>query len=259
LLRLARRQGTAVGNRHLTVLRRPSDPNSIAEHDLRVADLESNGIAVCEIEDFADLIPLLRSITRRTKPTRLFVAGSGDSLQEWCDRVGQVIAQHPEWQVASLGGDAGWWVTRRVAIQRRSEEQYDPEVLRLYFRRKEGAPPPPMSERIGTAVFSDLDRHPLVDDVIEGCRAVVVIGGGDRTLEEVELALDAGLGVVPIAASGGAAHEAWQASVAPDGDARRKVLGGREAPAGVWDHLADADPFVVVQAASGLLAQAMYS
>jgi DNA protecting protein DprA len=261
LLRLARRQGTASGNQHLAVLRRPSNADEIAEHNLRVHDLETNGVDVCEIGDFADLVPLLLSIKRRTRVERLFISGSGDdAIKPWCDATGVVVARHPTWQVASLGGDAGWWTTRRVGIQRQSLGTYDPEVLRLYFRHKTGEPPPPiLTERIGTAVFSPHDRHPLVDGVIEGCRAMVIIGGGTRTLEEVDIALERGLGVVPIAASGGAARAAWEAALAPDADPRRLLLGGHAASKEMWQKLADADELVVQQAAGLLLEQAMYS
>lgn len=260
LLRLARRQGTAAGNHHLAVLRRPTKPNELALHELRVLDLEGNGVQVCEINEFDQLVPLLRSIKRRTKPSCMFVSGSGenDLVTEWSDRVGTLVASHPTWQVASLGGDAGWLTTRRVGLQRRSAGTYIAEDLKLYFRRREGEPPPPLSERIGTAVFSDSDRHPLVDEVIESCRAMVVVGGGDRATEEINLALNAGLGVVPIAASGGAAHDAWQAATTPGSDPRRLLLGGRPADPAMWAQLDDADHYVAQQAAATLLEQAMY-
>jgi hypothetical protein len=107
-------------------------------------------------------------------------------------------------------------------------------------------------------VFSDSERHPLVDEVIESCRAMVVIGGGDRTAEEIDLALEDGLGVVPIAASGGAAHEAWQAATTAGGDPRRLLLGGRPADPAMWAQLDAADHYVAQQAAATLLEQAMY-
>jgi SIR2-like domain len=260
LLRLARQQGTVGGNAHLAVLRRPTKPEEVAEHDLRVRDLEANGIRVCEIGDFAVLVPLLRSLQRRTRPERLFVSGSGADIQPWCDGAGAIIERFPSWQVASLGGDAGWWTTRRVGLLRQNAGTYDPEMLRLYFRRKTGEPPPDiLTDRIGTAVFSQHDRRPLVDEAIEGCRATLILGGGARTSEEVDLALSRGLGVVPVAASGGAARDAWAAATAPGADPGRLLLGGLPAPLDVWQRLNDVDPLVVNQAVEQLLRQAMYA
>jgi hypothetical protein len=261
ILRLARRQGTAGSNQHLAVLRRPPDPADAAEHDLKVRDLEANGVEVCEIDEFDGLLPLLRALKRRTRPPRLFVSGSGgEEIRHWCDQVGSAIARHRSWEIASLVGDAGWGVTRRVGLQRQADLSYEPEALLLYFRAKSGEPPPTtLTDRIGTAIYSAQERHPLVDDVIESCRAVVVIGGGDRTLEEIELALERGLGVVPVAASGGAAEQAWEAAGREDADPRRLSLGGRRAPPDLWRRLADSDEFVVAQALERLLAQALYS
>jgi hypothetical protein len=198
---------------------------------------------------------LLRGIRRRARPDRVFVAGSGGpDLRPWFDLAGTVIARHARWQVASLGGDAGWWTTRRVGIQRREDNVYDAEALRLYFRRKDGSPPPEMPERIGTAVFTDEGRHPLVDKVVDGCRAIVVVGGGARTREEVQIAHAAGLGVVPVAASGGAAREVWENACATG----LPRLGGYPPPATVWERLADPERDQVEQAVETLLQQAMY-
>lgn len=262
LLRLARRQGTQAGNQHLAILRRPptstepGEPGMVDEHVLRVRDLESNGVAVCEIADFADLVPVVEALQLRTRPSRLFVAGSGKHAEEhdWCDRVGEVLARQPGWQVASLAGDAGWWTTQRVSIQRKAYGTYQAEDLLLYFRKLTGASAPSMDDRVGTAVYSDKERHPLVDDVIADCRAMVVIGGGNRTLEEVQLARAAGVGVVPLAASGGAALDAWDNATKSD-----KMLGGRPAPDQIWAQLNDSDRSVAAQAVEHLLAQAMYA
>lgn len=259
LLRLARRQDTKSGNRHLAVLRRPDGatrPDDFRQHQLRVRDLEANGVAVCEIEQFGDLVPLLEALQRRTRPNRLFVAGSGkdDTEHQWCDRVGAVLARQRGWQLASLGGDAGWWTTRRVATMRKADHTYRAQDLLLYFRKLTGASAPQLDDRVGTAVYTDLDRRPLVDDVIADCRAMVVIGGGDRTREEVALARAAGLGVVPLASSGGAALDAWN-----DADDTAKLLAGRPAPAHTWDQLNDVDPDVATQAVERLVTQAMYA
>jgi hypothetical protein len=83
LLRLARSHGLASGDRHLTVIRRPREdderdgPDGVRLHEL-VRDLEASGIAVHEIAEYGDLVPLLAALVRRTRSPRLFVADSGD-------------------------------------------------------------------------------------------------------------------------------------------------------------------------------------
>lgn len=253
LLRLARTHGTSAGDQHLTVLRRPKNNDDRRLHNLRVADLEASGVFVCEIDSHDELVPLLAALVRRTRSPRVFVAGSGDAddLLPWCDRLAQALADDLDWQIASLGGPAGWLTTRQVARLRRAAGEYDPSKLLLYFRQRD-EPVPEIDERVGTAVFTDLSRDELYPRVLADCRAVLVVGGGTRTSEEVAWARRAGLGVVPLAASGGAARDAWlDAGSEP-------LLGGRPADPEAWARLDSAEPTAAVLAAVRLLRQAMY-
>jgi hypothetical protein len=95
LLRLARVYGTAEGDRHLTVIRRPAEDRVKARlHDLRVRDLEDSGVLVCEVDKHEDLVSLLHALVRRTRPPRMFVAGSGppDDLVPWADGIASALA-----------------------------------------------------------------------------------------------------------------------------------------------------------------------
>jgi hypothetical protein len=124
----------------------------------------------------------------------------------------------------------------------------------LHYRWKDGeAPPETLNERVGTAVFSDLDREPLVRGVLDESRAVVVLRGGTRTAEEIEWALSYGAGVVPIASSGGAAYEYWQSCAHDPPD-----LGGQRTDTEEWERLNSLDPAVASRAARRLLDLAMY-
>lgn len=257
LLRLARANGTATTDRHLTVLRKPTDPVDLRLHDLRVRDLEASGIAVHEVGSHGALVPLLAALVRRTRPPRLFVAGSGDrdDVLPWAERLAGALAAvgQPDWELASLGGEAGWLTTRELARLRRAAGEYDPARLMLFFRRKD-EPVPALDERAGTAVFTDMTRDELYPDVMARCRAVLVVGGGTRTSEEVAWARRSGLGVVPLAASGGAALQAWQ----DHAGGNPPLLGGRPAATRDWQMLADTGTGVAVQAAVRLLRQALY-
>jgi hypothetical protein len=253
LLRLARTYGTAAGDRHLTVLRRPQEPQKARLHDLRVRDLEDTGVHVYEVESHEALVPLLEALVRRTRAPRMFVAGSGEqeSLLPWCDRIASGLAE-VEWEIASLGGRAGWWTTRQIARQQRATGHYEPARLLIFFRKKDESAPA-LDERVGTAVFTDLVREELAPRVIADCRAMLVLEGGERTAEEVQWARASGLGVVPLAASGGSARTAWlEAAGEPP------ALGGRAVNLVDWNLLNDPDPSVASLAAIRLLKQAMY-
>ncbi|CAM5708332.1 hypothetical protein MAUB1S_05201 [Mycolicibacterium aubagnense] len=266
LLRLARTLGTNVHDRHMTVLRRPpaDKPTERRLHDLRVKDLTASGVRVLEIDDYHEIIPLLNDLVRRTRPPRIFVAGSQkpgvdggepdrNVIVPWSNAVAIELIGETRWELTSLGGPAGWDVTSVVAQARRAEGTYDPNTLTFHFRAKE-EPPPPMEMRLGTAVYTDLPREELVGELLDECRAMVVIRGGQRTAEEIEWAEARGVGIIPIAASGGAAHDYWVAhSAAPP------ALGGQPVSEQTWQNLNNSQHAVAARAAHALLKQAMYS
>lgn len=256
LQRLARRHGTAAGDRHVAVMKRPdgSEPDDLRRHNLRVRDLEASGVRIHEVASHDDLPGLLTALVRRTRPPRLFISGSktDENFDLACKEMARALADRIEWEVCSLGGEAGWITTREIARIRRAEGTYDASRLVFHSRRKSGPPPAEMDERVGTSVFDDLEREPLVHGLLDESRAVLVVGGGTRTAEEIEWATELGLGVVPFAASGGTARDYWEAQRASPPD-----LGGREIDRAAWERLGAARD-IAARAASALLAQAMY-
>lgn len=259
LQRLSRRYGTAASNRHVTIMRRPSsaEPEQRRLFELRVRDLEQSGIKVHQIDEHVELAPILTALVRRTRPPRLFISGSSNDRDDHaglCQALGTVLADKLRWEMVSLGGPSGWVTTKRVASVRRRENRYDASMLRLYFRRKEGRPPAELDERVGTAVFTDDEREPLVNRLLDESRAVVVVGGGARTRQEVDWASSYGVGVVPLPGAGGTAREYWEANRAHPPD-----LGGQATSPELWNRLSDSDSTVAARAAGALLEQAMYS
>lgn len=257
LQRLARRHGTAARDRHVTVMKRPdeSKPADLRRHSLRVRDLEATGVRVHEISSHNELPGLVTDLVRRTRPPRLFISGSktDDNFDRACEEMARALADRGAWEVCSLAGHAGWVTTRELARIRRAEGSYDASRLVFHSRRKPGPPPVEMDERIGTSVFDDLEREPLVRGVLDESRAVLVLGGGSRTSEEIEWANEFGLGVVPLAASGGTARKYWEAHRASPPD-----LGGRPTEPSIWERLGS-DLDVAARAAASLLAQSMYA
>ncbi len=265
LLRLARTLGTATGDRHVAVLKTP-DPHEADElrlHQLRIDDFQNSGIRVCEIAEYGEITDILTQLLRRTRPARLFVSGSAGPgattsdeaeaiLGTWCLEMARELDRETDWEITSLQGPAGWLVTRDVAALRRIDGRYDPAKLTFHFREKPG-PPVQLPDRVGTAIYTDRARENLVIDLLDESRAMLVIGGGSKTAEEIQWAVARDVGIVPLACSGGAAYSYWDANKNAPPD-----LGTRPTDAALWARLNDPDPANAAEAAHQLLAQAMY-
>jgi hypothetical protein len=256
LQRLARVNQTAANNRHMTVLRRPDEADKLRSHELLVRDLEKSGVRVHEIDSHDEVTTIVSSLVRRTRAPRLFVSGSDSGQENYdtcCEVVASALAGKLDWELNSLGGPAGWRTGRAVGQIRRAERTYDAAGIVFHFRRKD-EPAPALDERVGTAVYTELEREELVRGRLDESRAVLLIGGGSNTREEANWAAELGAGVVPLAISGGTAREYWEQH-----RSRPTVLGGQPVDAQVWERLNDDNVTIAVRAAVLLLEQAMYS
>lgn len=264
LHRLARLNDTASNDQHFAIMRRPDDsePDEQRLYDLRVADLRASGVRVHTIDRYDEIEVILRALVRRTRAPRLFLSGSvgmDDSEEirnhfvDCSSAIGALLLARSEWRLVSLGGSAGWFISREVARMRRAKQSYDASQIVFQFRRKDDVPPP-MEERIGTAVFTDLEREPLVRGLLDESRAVLVVRGGKRTKEEVRWAEEFGAGVVPLAAAGGYGREYWEQH-----RAQPPELGGQATDPSTWERLGDSNVRVAADATYELLAQAMYA
>jgi len=253
LLRLARSRFEFGGPEHFTVFRRPDSDADRKLFPHRVRDLQLSGVAVLEIDDHAQLIPLLGRLVRRTRPPRLFVSGSGRGIGDVCDRLGRRLVDLGV-EVASLAGDAGMGVSYSLGRAMRDQSRYDPNRVMLLFRQKE-EPPPELTERTGTVVYSHLPAEQLRRSAIDSSRALVVVGGGETTASEVAIADELGVPVVPIGTAGGTGRVVWQRLSTGLGSL---TIGGAPVNAEDFALLGNADAAVAVESAVRLLTQAMY-
>lgn len=257
LLRLARSQDrSSITPEHFTVLTKPSDPDDRILHDLRVRDLESTGIAVVEVDHFDDIAPVIQRLVRRTCEPRLFVSGSdqgSDIFAECCSAIGSRFAESSI-DVASLGGPAGMGVSNALGLALSGLGTYRPERIQLFFRKK-NEPPAALPERLGTAIYSGLDKDPLRRSVIDQCRALLVLGGSSTTREEVEIARSLGIPVIPVGATGGVARAVWEEQA---GHLASVDFGGKAADESQHKRLVSTDPNMVAMGAYRLVSQAMY-
>ncbi|PFG20700.1 SIR2 family protein [Serinibacter salmoneus] len=206
---------------HYVVFTAKSDPVEHRLQQLRIDDLEHSGVNVHMMDSYSDLPILLSRLEVRCRPELLFVSGSFDmddkseagrltkqvaqSLAVALSGMDQVIRPN----LVSFGGPAGQVVSRhfRDAL---SPSEYRPELVRFYYRKAvSGDESIPVDHRVGTAIFTERSLDEMRDFVFPQIRALVVIGGGARTEEEVARAQDHGVLVVPIGVTGGAARRIW--------------------------------------------------
>lgn len=263
LLRLARSLSSSV--RHFTVMRRPARDEDEWEGLLfahRVRDLENSGVGVVEIDGYEEINPLLAQLVRRARDPRLFVAGSFSDDQERAQRASEAVGARladldrdlAPLSVASLAGPAARRVSYAFGAALRDVDRYHPDRIQFHFRRKD-APPEGLDERTGSALHSDLDQDPLRRNVIDDCRAMLVVGGGDTTLDEVAIADEFDLPVIPLAYSGGTAALVWKDRLDGIGTAR---MGGRSVDPDDYRLLGSDHMPAAVAAAVRMLARAMY-
>jgi SIR2-like domain len=256
LLRLSRTLLNVGTPEHFTVIRKPSSAKEIRNHELRVRDLESSGIAVHEIASYDEIVPLLERLVQRTRPERLFISGSEgtnpDEVREVGKKLGHRFAETTV-EVVSLAGPAGLAVSFPFGYSLHANGEYTPERIKFYFRQS-ASPPPPLEQRMGTAVYTGWTRDEILADLLPECRATLVLGGGDRTMEEIDRSVSLRLPVIPVPISGGTALRAY------DGYTIDHLLGriASEADARDWRNLKDGDSDIASAAVLRLARRAMY-
>ena len=217
LLRLARTTLELGAPEHFTVLRRPTKPEQQMAHKHRVRDLEQSGVAVYEIDAYEELNPLLTDMVRRTRPPILFIVGSESDtdaalLKACCEALAHNLSDL-DITMSSLSGQAAKTVKYTMGDRLIREKKYDPRKLVFNYRRpgpEDSSRPPSIERRIGTIVFSNVeDKYILRRNLIDECRAVVVLGGGANSDLEVDIATELKVPIIPMACSGGAAARAY--------------------------------------------------
>jgi len=188
---------------------------------LRVSDLEKSGVKVHMTRSHTDLTPLLNQLEVRCRPEFLFVSGSfapesASDRDVFSMSVAQTLAttlaatdRGARPTVVSFGGPAGQVVSRHLR-DALAPTEYRPEMVRFYYRKAEtGDESIPIDHRVGMAIFTERSLDDMRDFVFPQVRAMVVIAGGDRTVDEAKVAQSHGVSVIPIGATGGAAKRLW--------------------------------------------------
>lgn len=264
-----RRARYDIHREHFAVLRKPPAEQGKSLFNLHVKDLEAIGINVATIDEYSQLEVLLKQLIARCRPCRLFIAGSspedkpdtGDSYpsidltEPMSDFANQLGAAFEETSVAlSAGGAFGARVG--YALLRRLQETRGLHAERfVLLRRSKDQPLDEPSQRFGTIVFQGSDQHEMRDAAFGGARAVLAIGGGAGTADEIRRAREDGLGVVPIGMFDGSALQEWTRISEHLEDYR---LGGLPVDRADFESLRYGNPEECARAAARLSEQALY-
>ncbi len=264
-----RRARYDIHREHFAVIRKPPAEQDKTLFNLHLKDLEAIGINVATIDEYSELEVLLTQLIARCRPCRLFIAGSppeekpdtGDSYpsidltEPMSDFANHLGAAFEETSVAlSAGGAFGARVG--YALLRRLQEPSGLHAERfVLLRRSKDQPLDEPSQRFGSIVFQGSDQHEMRDAAFRGARAVLAIGGGSGTADEIKRARDDGLGVVPIGKFGGSALQEWTRLNESLDDYR---LGGLPVDRADFNSLRDGNPEDCARAAARLSEQALY-
>jgi hypothetical protein len=145
--------------------------------------------------------------------SELFIAGSDaeSNIEQFATAIGAQLASTGI-TVCSATGKAGVHLSMAMCTVLRDRGSYSPERANFYLRYRESAPPQLLPERFGTVRYSGLsDKPSMIAEILERCRATIIIGGGPGSEAEARQSIAAGIPVIPIAASEGAARRIWQA------------------------------------------------
>lgn len=278
VFRLVRVHASDAQREHFAVLRQPDgtgDPGADAQvqklFELRVKDLNRVGVQVLVTKAHAEIESLLQRLVARCRPSQAMVCGSSPGtvhragpgpsyptaplpreIEDMARAIGTRLSDTEVRLVAA--GEAGALVGYEMLRQLNHRGLYRPERFTL-VRRVRDEPLDPPNRRLGDIIFTGEQPNDLRSSALRQVRALLVLGGSDGTLAEVEQAEAVGLGIVPVGVTGGTAEAVWQRMRS---DLGLYVLGGRPIDARDFDLLMNPDLDAAAAAAVRLLCQAVF-
>jgi hypothetical protein len=240
---------------HFAVMKPPADHEKLREFALFSHDLRAAGVHVVEIDDYANLPQLLQSLRRSALPPNLFVSGTaenGSDAARACTTIGVMLAGLAEAPTLfSFDGSSSRAVAKGLK-ESLDAETYRPENIRAFYRQSPTDDHVITVPRFGTAIFTEKNLDEMRQDVFSQARALLLIGEGVRAGEEAELAIDMGIPVIPLSATGAIARTAWERG------ARACGFGSVDSDHH-WSKLQHSDPSIAAGAAMALLQQVLPS
>ena len=129
------------------------------------------------------------------------------SNDQLCNFLGNRLAQH-NINMISGGGKPGIKVAESMNRMLTDLNQYEHNKIVTVYRRK-GNEDELKIKRIGSIRFEGNDIHEMRSHLLSNSKAMIVIGGATKTREEISLAQEQNLPVIPVGITGGTAFNVW--------------------------------------------------
>ncbi len=126
---------------------------------------------------------------------------------KFCDFLGSGLAKH-NIGVISGGGKPGIRVAESLNRLLTDLEQYQSSKIITVYRKKNTAEELKI-KRIGFIFFEGKNVDEMRSYLLANSKVMIVIGGAVKTKEEVLLAQERKLPVIPVGMTGGTAHNVW--------------------------------------------------
>lgn len=126
---------------------------------------------------------------------------------KFCDVLGNKIAKH-NIGIVSAGGRPGIKIGDSVNKTLTASGRYEPTKMVTVYRKK-GPKEKLRVTRMGCCLFVGNTIDEMRSYLFTKSKVLIVIGGGVRTREEVQLAEKAKISVLPIGSTGGTAYDVW--------------------------------------------------
>ena len=124
-----------------------------------------------------------------------------------CDVLGNQLAKY-NIGIISGGSEPAIKVAESLNKILTDLNQYEPTKIITVFRKKINENELKI-KRIGCNLFIGNNIHEMRDYVFSNSKALIIIGGATKTKEEVLLAQEQNLPVIPVGVTGGTAHNVW--------------------------------------------------
>jgi hypothetical protein len=274
VFKLVRLRTADIPREHFTIMKRPVDHESESDRrlfELRIKELGRAGVRVVVVDSYDEIALILGKLVARCRPPQLMISGSPPSdrppsdgeepypttpvpgdLEAIAIAIGTRLAST---SIALVGGSevagiVGYQMMRTLE----AADRYEVRRFTL-LRRQRDEPLDPPNQRLGRVFFTGDVPNDLRSAALGEVRALIVLGGGVGTQQEIDQALEIGLGIVPVAITGGTAARYWeQMRERLDSE----LLGGLPIDSSVFEALAGPKADRAVDAAVRLATQALY-
>lgn len=211
----------APARRRATVAEKEKARRELSRHKHWVDDLQRYGIECVEVDDFSEIVDILKEVEQRVARTSIFVSGSypveaatseeGQFITTVAEGVGRIVVRKSCRLVSGFGLTVG-----SAVVSGCLSEAY--KARHVHLDSAMLLRPFPQTTPAGMNA-DDFKRH-YREDLVSQAGVCVVVGGKRKqgrgtvvapgVLEEVEIAKQLGRPVLPLGRTGGAAQEVWE-------------------------------------------------